>query len=106
MAVIGTVADMLGCGRQGCYAASDVTILTPYTGQLLILKAELASYKEGFMAPAAVRPDTGLQQPAGSSLDVAAAIDHQTRQLSDLVQLKTVDNFQGKRTGSWSIWLP
>ena len=99
---LNAIADDQGHRRQGCYAAGDVTILTPYTGQLLIIKAELASFTESFTVPATLEASAGLRQAADRGQAAEPVKAWQTKRLSDLVQLKTVDNFQGEQVHSTS----
>ena len=70
--------------RQGCYAAGDVTILTPYTGQLLILASELAACREMFSVPSL--PEAAAQQPrAEGSRQGSHEANARTGHLAELV---------------------
>ena len=72
--------------RQNCYAASDITILTPYNGQLRLLHRCMAENVKVFLDEA----DQQLAQP-GSAWDV-----QQSETISQSVRLATVDKFQGE----------
>ncbi|KAF3035032.1 hypothetical protein E8E12_006473 [Didymella heteroderae] len=90
--------------RQGVYSSSEIAVLTPYTGQLQKLRAALrkdfeiilsdrdeeALEKDGFSATASdtTQPPTSMQNHRRRPLE--------KKQLSELLRIATVDNFQGE----------
>ncbi|KAL0023606.1 hypothetical protein WJX77_006297 [Trebouxia sp. C0004] len=97
--------------QQG-YKAGDITILTPYVGQLLLLRAEVRKYMRFVVSErdaeelAAAQGDEDTEgsqdSPAakeklpGSKLGFAAEISRVN--LNDCVRVATVDNFQGEES--------
>ncbi|XMA08200.1 hypothetical protein WAI453_000991 [Rhynchosporium graminicola] len=88
--------------RQGVYSSSDIAVLTPYTGQLQALRAkyrrefeivlsdrdEEALLKEGFV-DSDVGASSGVANPQAGKKPLAR------KQMSELLRMATVDNFQG-----------
>ncbi|CAN9464466.1 unnamed protein product [Alternaria alternata] len=91
--------------RQGVYKPDDIAVLTPYTGQLQKLRAVMRSDFEICLSDrdkeALERDDFAVD--SDSSPDVATP-DHEShqgkplekKQLSELLRIATVDNFQGE----------
>ncbi|EXJ78661.1 hypothetical protein A1O1_09062 [Capronia coronata CBS 617.96] len=91
--------------RQGEYSSTDITVLTPYTGQLQALRSALRAdfeivlsdrdqdvlEKDGFNIAAASTGSEGHVDPSGQR---KATLEKKT--LSDLLRVATVDNFQGE----------
>lgn len=102
--------------RQGVYKSEDVAVLTPYTGQLQKLRAAMrgdfeiilsdrdreALAKDGFEVDAELsdrgNDDDRSNLPKGSATDAQSHRQKPLRkkQLSELLRLATVDNFQGE----------
>ncbi|CAN9189919.1 unnamed protein product [Alternaria alternata] len=91
--------------RQGVYKSDDIAVLTPYTGQLQKLRAAMRSDFEICLSDRdkeALERD-GFAVDSDSSPDVATP-DHEShqgkplekKQLSELLRIATVDNFQGE----------
>ncbi|CAN9158938.1 unnamed protein product [Alternaria alternata] len=91
--------------RQGVYKSDDVAVLTPYTGQLQKLRGAMRSDFEICLSDRdkeALERD-GFAVDSDSSPD-AATPDHEghqgkpleKKQLSELLRIATVDNFQGE----------
>ncbi|KAF1915145.1 hypothetical protein BDU57DRAFT_576497 [Ampelomyces quisqualis] len=91
--------------RQGVYESSDIAVLTPYTGQLQKLRAAMRSDFEIVLSD---RDQEALEKD-GFKIDethpedeqIAAALEHgrkplEKKQLSELLRVATVDNFQGE----------
>jgi hypothetical protein len=91
--------------RQGTYKSSDIAVLTPYTGQLQKLRAAM---RDDFEIVLSERDQEALEKD-GFKLDesqpiderIAAATEHgrkplEKKQLSELLRIATVDNFQGE----------
>ena len=78
--------SFLDVRRQGCYAPSEVTVLTPYNGQLRLLLRLLEQEARVFVDEA----DQRLLHPG---LDAGPGIS--PRDMLSSVRLATVDNFQG-----------
>jgi len=91
--------------RQGVYTSRDIAVLTPYTGQLQKLRAKFRSEfeivlsdrdiealdKDGFTEPGTVsEPVEGFNQTTSGKKPLAK------KQMSELLRLGTVDNFQGE----------
>lgn len=89
--------------RQGTYSSSEIAVLTPYTGQLQKLRAALRSDFEIILSD---RDQEALQKDGFSATDIAppdpvVMQEHrrkplQKKQLSELLRVATVDNFQGE----------
>jgi hypothetical protein len=91
--------------RQGVYKSTDVAVLTPYTGQLQKLRTAMRSdfeivisdrdqeelEKDGFMNDGSQAPDERVTAAADQGRKPL-----EKRQLSDLLRIATVDNFQGE----------
>jgi hypothetical protein len=91
--------------RQGVYNSSDIAVLTPYTGQLQKLRAVMRSdfeivlsdrdqetlALEGFIGKPLDSEDEEHGGQSGSKKKHTVK-----KQLSDLLRLATVDNFQGE----------
>ncbi|KAM0712369.1 hypothetical protein Q7P37_011464 [Cladosporium fusiforme] len=89
--------------RQGVYSSRDIAVLTPYTGQLQRLRAAMrndfeivlsekdreALAKDGFSAQ-----DSSTDQPPAEQGNKRRPLEK--KQLSDLLRIATVDNFQGE----------
>lgn len=89
--------------RQGVYSSSEIAVLTPYTGQLQKLRVALRSdfeiilserdqealEKDGFSVT-----DTAPQPPATNQNHRRKPLEK--KQLSELLRVATVDNFQGE----------
>jgi len=91
--------------RQGTYKSIDIAVLTPYTGQLQKLRTVM---RDDFEVVLSDRDQEALENE-GFELDhsqaadprVAAAQEHghkplEIKQLSELLRVATVDNFQGE----------
>jgi hypothetical protein len=91
--------------RQGAYRSSDIAVLTPYTGQLQKLRSAM---RNDFEIVLSERDEEALEKD-GFKVDdthpqderVAAAAEQgrkplEKKQLSDLLRIATVDNFQGE----------
>lgn len=83
--------------RQGMYKSSDIAVLTPYTGQLQKLRAVM---RNDFEIVLSDRDEEALERD-GFKVDEAAALEQgrkplEKKQLSDLLRIATVDNFQGE----------
>ena len=90
--------------RQGCYGSEDITVLTPYTGQLLLLRKALEKHTLVFLdeADQKIVDDMDTAGSAGShnqedaskaAQEAATNVCHDT--VRRRVRLATVDNFQG-----------
>ncbi|KAH4209175.1 hypothetical protein HBI81_042970 [Parastagonospora nodorum] len=90
--------------RQGLYKSSDIAVLTPYTGQLQKLRAAM---RNDFEIVLSERDEEALEKDGFTISNtpqdqrVAAAAEQgrkplQKKQLSDLLRIATVDNFQGE----------
>lgn len=79
---------LLSACRQGCYAANEITVLTPYNGQLRLLLRLLEQEGRVFVDEA----DQELLQP-GVQLDAVQGTSR--KDVLSSVRLATVDNFQG-----------
>ncbi|KAF2704119.1 P-loop containing nucleoside triphosphate hydrolase protein [Pleomassaria siparia CBS 279.74] len=91
--------------RQGEYSSTDIAVLTPYTGQLQNLRSAMrndfeivlsdkdqgALEKDGFSA---VGTNSGDEEPDIMPSHRKAPLEK--KQLSDLLRVATVDNFQGE----------
>ena len=91
--------------RQGEYSSTDIAVLTPYTGQLQKLRVKMRNdfeivlsdrdqetlIKDGFDAADAV---SDTDQP--DSRVKLRSKPLQKKQMSDLLRVATVDNFQGE----------
>ncbi|PPJ52383.1 hypothetical protein CBER1_10920 [Cercospora berteroae] len=89
--------------RQGVYSTSDIAVLTPYTGQLQRLRAamrqdfeivlsdrdEEALIKDGFTAQDSIMEEATAEQNSKKK-------PLEKKQLSELLRIATVDNFQGE----------
>lgn len=90
--------------RQGVYQSSDIAVLTPYTGQLQRLRAEMRNdfeivlsdrdqetlARDGFD----IGDSSSEDKDENNSNPVSEALEK--RQLSELLRIATVDNFQGE----------
>lgn len=91
--------------RQGIYNSSDIAVLTPYTGQLQKLRGAL---RNDFEIVLSDRDEEALQKDGFDITDTSLAtqpnLDPQSnrrkplqkKQLSDMLRIATVDNFQGE----------
>jgi hypothetical protein len=91
--------------RQGIYKSSDIAVLTPYTGQLQKLRTVM---RNDFEIVLSERDEEALEKDGfkvdGAHLEderVTAALEQgrqplEKKQLSDLLRVATVDNFQGE----------
>ncbi|KAG9196796.1 hypothetical protein G6514_004320 [Epicoccum nigrum] len=91
--------------RQGVYRSSDIAVLTPYTGQLQKLRSAMRGDFEILLSD---RDQEALENDGFTANDDSfttsqgpAQQDHrrkplQKKQLSDLLRIATVDNFQGE----------
>lgn len=87
--------------RQGTYAASDIAVLTPYTGQLQKLRAALKTDYEICLSD---RDEDALAADGFTAEEEAAQADDrggarkplQKKTLIESLRLATVDNFQGE----------
>ena len=90
--------------RQGLYKSSDIAVLTPYTGQLQKLRTAM---RNDFEIVLSERDQEALEKDGFTVSDtpqdqrVAAAAEQgrkplEKKQLSDLLRIATVDNFQGE----------
>ena len=91
--------------RQGVYSSTDIAVLTPYTGQLSRLRAKMRKdfeiilserdqetlLKEGF-DPKEASADSDLRE--GQPITETRPL--QKKQMSELLRVATVDNFQGE----------
>ena len=91
--------------RQGSYSSTDIAVLTPYTGQLQKLRTKMRNdfeivlsdrdretlAKDGFDA-LDEDPETNKQDSEVAS----GAKPLQKKQMSELLRVATVDNFQGE----------
>ena len=91
--------------RQGSYSSTDIAVLTPYTGQLQKLRTKMRNdfeialsnrdqetlAKDGFDA-LDEDPETNKQNSEVAS----GAKPLQKKQMSELLRVATVDNFQGE----------
>ena len=91
--------------RQGEYNSSEIAVLTPYTGQLQKLRSAM---RNDFEIVLSERDQDALEKD-GFNLDATNSGDEETdnrlnqrkaplekKQLSDLLRVATVDNFQGE----------
>lgn len=123
----------MACGcRQGCYAPDDIAVLTPYLGQLLLLRKALERHTVVHLEEADAKLLQDLEEadagsngmPSGS--DTAAGDGAQpgearggnarlaeanasikTSSLRSMLRLATVDNFQGGCASvicCWQMW--
>lgn len=80
--------------RQGCYQSEDIVVLTPYLGQLLMLRRHLASRFEIVID----EEDSNALAEAGmdsdESDDDSPGVSRTT--LLKALRISTVDNFQGE----------
>ncbi|KAL5118296.1 hypothetical protein ACEQ8H_003806 [Pleosporales sp. CAS-2024a] len=93
--------------RQGTYKSNDIAVLTPYTGQLQKLRAEM---RDDFEIVLSDRDEEALEKDGYHMNDdkqplqrhhVDAAAEQgrkplEKKKLSDLLRIATVDNFQGE----------
>jgi hypothetical protein len=91
--------------RQGVYRSSDIAVLTPYTGQLQKLRSAMRGDFEIVLSD---RDQEALENDGFTVNDDSPTTsqgptqpDHrrkplQKKQLSDLLRIATVDNFQGE----------
>ncbi|KAI4673398.1 uncharacterized protein J4E84_011123 [Alternaria hordeiaustralica] len=91
--------------RQGVYKSDDIAVLTPYTGQLQKLRAAMSSEyeiclsdrdrealeRDGFVVDGEIIPEAAV--PAHESYQGKPL---RKKQLSELLRVATVDNFQGE----------
>lgn len=85
--------------RQGEYAASDIALLAPYTGQLRKLRAALSQEFEIFLGERDLDVLAFEDDGEGKREAPEAEENHkplQKRQLTQTLRLATVDNFQGE----------
>ena len=83
--------------RQGCYEPGEITILTPYAGQLLVLqRATDACTVEVTTIVSEQQQQQQQQQRKGKHKVKQPLMSRQRKQLSGLVRMATVDNFQGE----------
>jgi hypothetical protein len=91
--------------RQGTYKSSDIAVLTPYTGQLQKLRAAMRSDFEIVLSErdqeALENDGFKVEESQPTDERIAAATEHgrkplQKKQLSELLRIATVDNFQGE----------
>ncbi|RAL63386.1 hypothetical protein DID88_003810 [Monilinia fructigena] len=89
--------------RQGVYSSSDIAVLTPYSGQLQKLRLHMRKEfeivlsdrdeevlaKDGFIAS-----DEELDNPNSNQIGDRKPL--QKKNLSELLRIATVDNFQGE----------
>ncbi|KAI9645837.1 hypothetical protein NHQ30_005272 [Ciborinia camelliae] len=89
--------------RQGAYSSSDIAVLTPYSGQLQKLRLHMRKEfeivlsdrdeevlaKDGFIVP-----DEELDSPTSGTLGNRKPLVK--KNLSQLLRIATVDNFQGE----------
>jgi hypothetical protein len=90
--------------RQGVYKSSDIAVLTPYTGQLQKLRTAM---RNDFEVVLSERDQSALEND-GFSIDEKPRPENtpsnqlhrrqplEKKQLSDLLRVATVDNFQGE----------
>lgn len=89
--------------RQGCYGAEDITVLTPYTGQLLLLRKMLEKHTLVFLDEADrkivddIEPSGPFAPAQDASPDASQEPVTNIRRetVRQRVRLATVDNFQG-----------
>ncbi|KAK2592854.1 hypothetical protein QQS21_009457 [Conoideocrella luteorostrata] len=92
--------------RQGAYKSSEIAILTPYTGQLQLLRFAL---RNDFEIVLSDRDQDALEKNGFNNLDTVVpgedSVDDSSghrkmslakKKLSDLLRVATVDNFQGE----------
>lgn len=89
--------------RQGAYTSSEIAVLTPYTGQLQKLRAALRDDYEIVLSD---RDQDALEKDGFSTADTVpqespTPQNHrrkplEKKQLSELLRVATVDNFQGE----------
>ena len=89
--------------RQGTYLSSEIAVLTPYTGQLQKLRAALRNDFEIILSD---RDQEALEKDGFCTTDSVpparvATQDHRRKpllkkQLSEMLRVATVDNFQGE----------
>ncbi|KAI1674825.1 AAA-12 multi-domain protein [Pyrenophora tritici-repentis] len=91
--------------RQGVYKPDDIAVLTPYTGQLQKLRATMRSdfeiclsdrdrealEKDGFTVD-----DNVVDEKAASNQQGYLGKPLEKKQLSEMLRIATVDNFQGE----------
>lgn len=91
--------------RQGVYKPDDIAVLTPYTGQLQRLRAAMSSDFEICLSDrdreALERDGFAIEDDDTSKTSVPAHESYQgkpleKKQLSELLRVATVDNFQGE----------
>jgi hypothetical protein len=91
--------------RQGTYKSSDIAVLTPYTGQLQKLRAAMRSDFEIVLSErdqeALENDGFKLEESQPGHAQVTATAEHggkplERKQLSELLRVATVDNFQGE----------
>lgn len=119
--------------RQGCYGSEDIAVITPYLGQLLLLRQELQRHTlvrleeadaaqladladksaaaddvtataDQSAAPAPSPAADGASSTKGNPLAAEAAATVQRSSLQSCVRLATVDNFQGELIFSKVMW--
>lgn len=86
--------------RQGVYTSEDIAVLTPYTGQLQKLRAKM---RKEFEIVLSDRDQDELAlggfhevENQGENQPVISKTPLQKKQMSDMLRLATVDNFQGE----------
>lgn len=89
--------------KQGTYSGGDIAVLTPYLGQMMLLRRRLStmfelSFNERDLADLEVADGIGSEvEPANSaSARVGAHIVPAKTTLLNSVRVATVDNFQGE----------
>ncbi|KAJ5058920.1 NFX1-type zinc finger-containing protein 1 [Bipolaris maydis] len=91
--------------RHGVYKSKDIAVLTPYTGQLQKLRATLRSDfeiclsdrdREALENDGFTVDDVTSQVPAASELRSYQGKPLEKKQLSEMLRIATVDNFQGE----------
>lgn len=89
--------------RQGVYNSSDIAVLTPYTGQLQKLRSMMRNDFEIVVSErdqnALIKDGFGAQDSAEDQVPEEQCNTRkplEKKQLSDLLRVATVDNFQGE----------
>ncbi|KAK4101149.1 hypothetical protein N658DRAFT_426189 [Parathielavia hyrcaniae] len=88
--------------RQGEYKATDIALLTPYTGQLQKLRAALSKHFEVFVSDRDLETlakegfESKVEEEESAAAGAGPRKATEKKQLVNTIRLATVDNFQGE----------
>ena len=98
--------------RQGCYGPDDIAVLTPYLGQLMLLRKHLENHTVVQLEEADAKlledlaeskqppslPDSATQEQDPPMKPAEAVANIKSSTLRSQLRLATVDNFQGRNS--------